>query len=492
MLDKSKTRKNVELSILQIGISSLVLFILYRYLLDTLGAIQLGLWSLILATTSVSRFGELGLTGSALKFVAQYLARHEPEQASGVIQTTFLSIAVGIGVMSLLAYPLIYWIFIQSVPLLALEQAHSLLPWALLSFWLNAIIGVAISGLEGCQRFDLRAYLQISAHLFSLLLTVWLVPTYGLHGVAYAQLLQAIFILIVSWLLLKALLKEIPFIPWRWSRHLFWEMFGYGLHFQIISLTQLIYDPVTKVLLSKFGGLELTGYYELASRLVQHTRAILVNANRVLIPVFANLQETSPQQINKLYQDSYNLVYYFSILVYGALLAYSPVISVVWLGYYENAFVIFLTLLTLGWAVNNLSAPAYFAYLGMGQLQWNTGGHSLIAVLNLLLGILLGLFWGGVGVVVGWVMALILGSSFIVWVYHSKNALPLSTLVPLESRSLTVATGIGVFASLIIYNLLYNLNFHTSSLLSNVVIYLFVISYPFWHHSLRKDILNWK
>ncbi|OQW89639.1 MAG: hypothetical protein BWK78_07500, partial [Thiotrichaceae bacterium IS1] len=62
--------------------------------------------------------------------------------------------------------------------------------------------------------------------------------------------------------------------------------------------------------------------------------------------------------------------------------------------------------MTIGWAINNLSAPAYFTYLGTGQLRWNTVGHVLIAVLNGILGITLGIWFDGMGVVIGWVVAL--------------------------------------------------------------------------------------
>jgi O-antigen/teichoic acid export membrane protein len=54
-----------------------------------------------------------------------------------------------------------------------------------------------------------------------------------------------------------------------------------------VSISQLLYEPTTKILLSKYGGLGILGNYEMASRLVNQVRALIVNANQVVIPIIA-------------------------------------------------------------------------------------------------------------------------------------------------------------------------------------------------------------
>ena len=73
--DRRRISANVIASIAQVLASSVAFFLLYRYLLDQLGVAQLGVWSLVLATTSVSRIGDLGLSAGVVKFVAQALAQ---------------------------------------------------------------------------------------------------------------------------------------------------------------------------------------------------------------------------------------------------------------------------------------------------------------------------------------------------------------------------------------------------------------------------------
>ncbi len=66
-MQKRQILINALMSIVQIIIISVVLFILYKFLLKTIGVEQLGIWSLVLATTSVSQIANFGLSGSVFR-----------------------------------------------------------------------------------------------------------------------------------------------------------------------------------------------------------------------------------------------------------------------------------------------------------------------------------------------------------------------------------------------------------------------------------------
>ena len=121
---------------------------------------------------------------------------------------------------------------------------------------------------------------------------------------------------------------------------------------------------------------------------------------------------------------------------------YAPVISQLWIGHYEQTFVTFTFLLCLGWFFNILAVPAYFINLGTGDLRWNVVGHVSTAVINAMAGLLLGLEFGALGVVVAWVASLTVCSLFIGVGYHVKYKIPLSRLMP---RSSVVLIGVSIF-----------------------------------------------
>lgn len=483
--------RNVWVSIVQVIVTGVSLFIFYRYLLETIGVAKVGIWSVVLATASATRIGELGLSGSAVKFVAKYLVRGDMQEVGNVIQTAVISTAILLGTILVAGFPFFRWLLPYIMPADALPEAMIILPWALISLWLMAVAGVFHSGLDGCQRIDLRGGLLIGSSLLSLLFAVLLVPRYGLAGLAYGQVIQAALMLAVSWLLLRRELPVLPPVPWRWSKARFGEMLAYGVNFQVASIGGMLFEPITKALLSKFGGLSMTGYYEMANRMVYQFRTLLVSANQVLVPVIAGLIETSPERVVNVYRESYRLMFYLSVPLFFGILAAAPVISRVWIGYYEDTFVIFTMILAVAWFFNLLIYPAYFTNQGTGQLLWNTVTHVAVGVLNLIFGLILGTLYGGMGVVAACALALIAGGSLVVIFYHRDHRIPMRELVPQDSPLLFLAVAVGAAACLSSYYIYFKQWSHLLADALCLMIFILIAGPACWFHPMRHRLLRW-
>ena len=104
-IQKRRVFINATMSIVQIILVSGVFFFLYRFLLKTIGVEQLGIWSLVLATTSITQVVNFGLSGSVVKFVAKYAARGEDRNISAVIQTAAISLGLITGFLLLAGFP---------------------------------------------------------------------------------------------------------------------------------------------------------------------------------------------------------------------------------------------------------------------------------------------------------------------------------------------------------------------------------------------------
>jgi O-antigen/teichoic acid export membrane protein len=490
MIQKRQILTNVGMSILQVIFSGIILFVLYRFLVVTIGIEQLGIWSIVLATTMATQISNLGFSGSVVKFVAKYIARAEFEQVSDVIQTAALSICGFIGLILIIAYPLFQNLLGYIMPAHRLADALSLLPYALFSFWLTTIASIFQASLDGCQRIDLRSLLLMGSSLLYLLLAWLMVPNYKLLGLAYAQILQAGSLLLLSWLLLRRILNFLPIIPYCWNRDLFMEMLFYGTNFQLTSIMAMLFDPITKVLLSKFGNLTMVGYYEMAYRMIIQFRAIIVKANQVLVPVIANLNENTPEYIKKIYKHSYRLLIYLALPFFGGILTAIPLISVLWTGHYEMTFISFALLLTVANFCNILASPAYFANLGTGKLFWNTLAHVVIAVLNVGLGLLMGVFYGGHGVVIASVLALIIGSGIIIIAYHAEYHIPISELLPQENHPIALLSVTGVILSLFIYYYFHELNSSSTGIFC-LLFFTGILFFQIWSHPMRAQLMLW-
>ena len=438
---------NAIMSVVQTISLGFILFVLYRFLVGTIGVKGLGIWSLILATTSVAHIANLGIATSVTKLVAKYTATKENENVSRAIETSTVLLGSLTGFVLLISYPVLKKILSFVVDIESLPQALAILPHAVTAFWLMTLLSIFLAALDGLQRIDLRSTALIGSAILNLILCVLLAPTYGLKGVAYARLAQTFLTLIVVWVALKFYVK-LSFLPWRCNKKLFGEMIRYGIKYQTISVATMLYDPLTKAMLSKFGCISMVGYYEMINRLIQQFRALIVSTNQVLFPTIAQLYENQPHKINSIYTASYQLLFYLSVPMYAIIIIFLPGLSKVWIGQYESIFVNFGIFLSFGWLLNTLSSPAYFTYLGTGKLRWNIVGHIAIAAINIILGPLFGLFFDGNGVVLAWAISLALGSCLIYFPYHLQNNISLFELIPKGSRLLL---GLCMLGALLFY-----------------------------------------
>ena len=190
-------------NVFQMGLSAVLLFLLYRYLASTLGVTKLGIWSVVLASASASRLAGFGLSASVTRFVAKYIALDEPRRAAEAIETTALTLSVILALVLPVVYPLLSKILLHLFAAEYLPDALSLLPYALLSLWITIVAEVFQSGLDGCHRMDVRAGLVLAGQTLLLALAFWLVPYFGLIGLAWAQIGQGSFLLILGWWLLR-------------------------------------------------------------------------------------------------------------------------------------------------------------------------------------------------------------------------------------------------------------------------------------------------
>jgi O-antigen/teichoic acid export membrane protein len=253
----------------------------------------------------------------------------------------------------------------------------------------------------------------------------------------------------------------------------------------------MFYDPITKALLSKFGGLSMVGYYEMANRMIQQFRALIVSANQVLVPSIADLQEKSPEKIRSVYLTNYNLLFYLALPLYTMIIISTPLISELWIGHYERIFVILGILLSAGNFLNTLAGPSYFANLGTGLLRWNVISHITIAILNAGLGAIFGIIFNGFGVVVAWIITLSLGSAVIYVAYHIENKIPLRELFPEDSRKMA---GLCILIVLISFVIQPRIIYNTNAIILNIALIiavLFLMLTMLYFHPMRKRMVEW-
>ena len=447
-LDYDQERKrlapNAVFAVLQVVVSSVILFLLYRFLLTSLGVEALGVWSLVVAAASLANVSNLGLAGGTVRFVSKHLTQDDAHSAGLAVETATLSTAVVMGLIVMSLSWVIDWLLGLFIPIAWIDQARQVVPFSLAALWLSSVGSVIHSGLDGCHRADLRSLVTMLTQPLLLLMTIWLVPQMGLKGIAYAQMLQYLVWLGLGWYLLRKQLPALSFMPIRWSRRLFLEMWRDGVNFQLISILTLMTEPLAKGLLSHYGNLSAVGYFEMANRLVGQVRALLVSANQVLVPYYSKIGETSREGVKTLYVQNLNMITMLGSLAFSSLVAMLPLISELWIGRLEPRFLLFAVMLSGGWFVNTLAVPAYFANLGLGRLAPNVLSHVVFMMAMVPLTVMGGILMGAFGSAAAWPLSLVLGACVMIGSFHRAEGIPIS-VVFCTANIKAMALG-GVFA----------------------------------------------
>jgi O-antigen/teichoic acid export membrane protein len=404
----------------QIAVIGIVYFFLYKYLVKHLGVELLGVWSVVMATSSIANLANFGVSTSVVRFVALYLKDGRESNIRNLIFTSVIFILGFFLVLSLLIYPFADILLQYVIDAKYINTALEILPYSIGCLILNAIAGVYASVLDGMQKNYLRSIVFTLSSLVLLGLTYSLTIKYGLKGVVWAQLAQSFFTILGSLFIVIKLTNFNPF-KWQWDKTIFKEIFSYGIKFQIISLSVMFNEPVTKLLLAKYGGLQFTGYYEMANRLIMQLRGVVTNANQSLIPLLVknNNDSVSVDNSNRIYKISFFCISIISLIMLTFPIIFSGFISQIWIGSQQLVFVNLLLLTVISVYINLLCGPSYFAFIAEGKLNPIIKAQVFIASFNVFFGFLLGYYFGGYGVAIAWLIAVIVGTVFLLN-YYSK------------------------------------------------------------------------
>ncbi len=487
---KKKFRNNVVVSLTQILISSISLFFLYKFILNSLGVSQLGIWAII--STSISSLAILnyGFSGSLVKYVAKYAALHDYSKLSSLIETTIITIAIFcliLGAFGYFAFVSCIHFFIPKKE--ELKLALSVLPICIFTFYCSVISSSFQAALEGLNKIALKSWINIAITLTLLICSYTLIPIMGLRGLGYSYLISSSVGMISSWFFLRKALPFFPLIHFKWNKTIFKETLNYNVNFQLIAIFSLLNDPITKFILARFGGMELTGLYELVSKLIMQIRNIVIGINQTIVPFIANLKEKDPSQISSLYKTSFQYVFLICLLLFLPVFALGPLFSKWWFGYINVNFLFFLFAINIGWFINTLSGPAYFSNLGSGNMKWNTVSHISMGLLNLLLCFTFAHVFEPRLIILGWVISLSICSMLVIYKYNTENDINLNILLDYPFKKFLLLSLITTFTEYIIA-----INFVAINLplyLISVIVYMILLAFFIYKHPIRKVIIDY-
>jgi O-antigen/teichoic acid export membrane protein len=429
---KNQVSHNIFFSILDTIVSTILAFILYKVIIEALGIKMLGAWSIVLAATSITQMSDFGISGGVTKFVAKYLAINQPQKASQVVTTAAFSLACIVGLIYIIFYPVLQIIITALVDKEIVPIVTTLLPYAVISFYINIIGSAFQSGLDGCNKISTKRKISTCCNLLYFILSIFFVHNYGIIGLAYSQIIQSVCVNFLCGIYLKKEMKILSFSPANWKKNIFLEIFSYGTKFQAISILVILSDPMIKFLLSKYGGLTSVGYYEVAGKIVLKVRALIINVNQVMIPLYAKFIELDSSQVVKTYNFNLRCMLFTSYIIFPFLVIIAPVLSVYFFSAAAPDFIFFFILIVMAHFSNIIVSPAYFANLGIGRLNENLYSHLVSSLSCVALGLIFGSLMGGYGVALSYLLSTCLGSITLLYLFHNSNKISYKVFFQVE------------------------------------------------------------
>lgn len=428
---RQKLLINISSTILQVIVTGLLYYFLYKIILQKLGAELLGVWSIILATSSIASVGGGGFTTSLVKFLAEFYSTQK--DTSKLLFTSFicsLCFYILFSIIVFLVAPFLLKYFINAK---YLTLAINILPISLLILVINSITNFFLSILEGLQKNYIKNIVVSITNIIFLIATFLLLQNrVSLFSVINAQIIQSLSLMILA-IAFSARYKSLNYFKkWNWCASTFKLLGSYSLKFQFISILQILYDPITKGLLGRFSGLQSVAYYEMSNRLISQIRNVIVNSNQVLVPVIASSKSTAGNSVENIYIKSFHVVSLVSLVSMVISVASCSYICFYWVGSFSRDFILCTTILSVSMFFNIISGPAYFGNIGEGTLKPLLYQHSFLAIANVFLALLLNFFGVLYGSVWAWGISLFLASTYMLLYYQRRKKIKFSDVLKRE------------------------------------------------------------
>lgn len=435
-MSRTRIARNAVFSAVQMVLGGVLLLLTYLVMMRYLTIAEIGLWSLIVGSTMVARLAEFGLGAGVLRFVAGDLGAGRTASAARTLGMGTAAATVLVGIPALIAHPFLHSYMLTNTPAQLHPAVTALLPPALIGVVIGTAANVVVSAIDGCHRIDLRAWLQVGSGAAQLALTWFVLPRWGLGALGHVGLAQAALLLLGGLVVAYRLLGRPISDYFGFDRARFKELLVFGGGMQLGAIPALLFDPLIRVLLTTYSGLTLTGYFEMANRIVTRFYNIAIAPLGALTPHVASSSVSAPHasgEIRSIYRESFSMLLYLQLPYYACLAAGMGLLLTLWKGQFDQLFLAVALLQLLGAFAKSLSVPAYMIYLGTGRLRWNILSQLAFCLIGLIFGLVLGELWGGTGVLIAATLALGGGAQISLIALHRENRITLGDLLSASS-----------------------------------------------------------
>ena len=491
MSAKPNLVKNSLFSVIQIVTTSLCFVVIYYIIIKKLGKAELGAWSIITSLpTAISIFGS-GVSGCILRYIPVYSAKNDEKSFNEIICNGLLFNLIFGGLIVLLGYlfstPILQFLFSKKDFPIYYTDIFRL---SLFTFYINFVSSVLLFAIDGLQLIHIRNKIMVIGSVSLCITAAIFIYFFNLKGVLFAQLFQSMLIALLS---ARIVMKNNLFHMklFKVNREFFRLFLTYGQGFQAISLSVLLFDPITKYFLNKYFNLSVVGVYDLVCRIVVQTRTLIVSAIQVIVPMVSKSNEEGTLDMGNIYHRTSRGGSLLSFSLFSTLISFS-MFAVHRLDPNHMSLFLYMSLfMAIAYHFNIIASTAYSILIGLGKLKEIIISHLLSTVINIILFLTLRNFLTDSLIVLPVSLSIILSSIYLIYAFRKKMKIVPIKIAPSDIRIISLAV-ITVVACILIVLLKVNAYFLLGlGLLHSIMMLAFMYYNDFFQILVRK-ILNIK
>lgn len=379
-------------------------FLLTSFMVHRLGTTNYGLWVIISAIAGYSALGDLGIPGGVVKYVAEFRARQEFDDARRLIATALTAGAIlGFiaGILGLFLAPVIsHWF--GSAP----HERRLVIGIVATS---GIVLGAAIFSrftqavLQGLQRFDVLNLLNVAtALIFALATVIVLLLHGGVLGVALASAATTLLMQLPTVWCISHAAPELH-LTWHGARRSYLRLIlPYSSAFVADQAAWRLKTETDELVIGVVLSVAAATPYALARRLSLLAQSFTDQFLTVLVPLAAELHAgANRQRLRSLFIASTRLTLAIFLPMSLILAIFAGPILSVWVGNAYARYAHLVVILTAATLIDLILWPAGGILKVMARYRLVLISAATTALVNVALSVVLALRFGVTGVALG-------------------------------------------------------------------------------------------
>jgi len=425
-------QKGVMLSYLNIMLQAILSFIYVPLLLTYIGKSEYGLYQLIGSLIAYFSIMDFGLTAAVIRFYAKYKALDDKLATENLLALAFYGysiIAIIIVVVGICIYTELGSIFSNSMTVSEIEEAKKLFLLLLLNGAISLLTMIFRGIINANEKFVILKGFETLQLLLQPILVIIIIQEYPY---AYAvAIVQTILNIILSasriFYCFNYLNVKIKFH--HWDSDLFLDFRKLALSVFCVALVDQVFWKTNQIILGILNGTSEVAVYSLSSVIYMNYMALSLAISGVYLPHVTQLvtNKAAKEKLSELFISIGRVQYYLLLLVLTGFIIFGREFIAYWAGTgFEDAYLITLFII-VPFTIDLIQNIGLTILQAMNQYAFRAKVYIGIGILNVLLAIPGGYYWGGIGCAIATGITMFIGNGLIMnWYYKSKVGLDIS------------------------------------------------------------------